>query len=120
MRINSVKALEDLAYQSWKRLREGYACAVDVPLLAICMNRQSNPQEEVRPTDPTREHRLVVNVSLNPSHQVFNVFRRWHFGWALEVLGILPKVFESNTLSQGLHNSTRGYHSSVAFISGHD
>lgn len=33
MGVDSVKAFEDLAYQSWKRLGEGYACAYEIPLL---------------------------------------------------------------------------------------
>lgn len=46
------------------------------------------------------EDGLVVNVALNPSHQVLNVGWSWHLRWTLEVLRILPQVLE---LVGGLH-----------------
>jgi hypothetical protein len=41
------------------------------------------------------KHSFVVNVALNPSHQVFNISRRWHFGRPFVVLRILPEILES-------------------------
>ena len=46
------------------------------------------------------EDGLVVNVALNPSHQVLNVGWSWHLRWTLEVLRILPQILE---LVGGLH-----------------
>ena len=46
------------------------------------------------------EDGFVVNVALNPSHQVLDVGWSWHLRWTLEVLRILPQVLE---LVGGLH-----------------
>ena len=45
-------------------------------------------------TDSAGKHLLVVDVALHPAHQVLDVLRRRHFRWALEVLRVLPEVFE--------------------------
>jgi hypothetical protein len=41
------------------------------------------------------KHSFVVNVALNPSHQVLDISRRWHFGRPFVVLRILPEILES-------------------------
>ena len=46
-------------------------------------------------TNSAGEHLFVVDITLYPTHQVLDVFGRRHFGWSLEVLTVLPKVFES-------------------------
>lgn len=38
---------------------------------------------------------FVVDVTLNPYHQMLDIGRGWHLGWPFEVLGVLPEVFES-------------------------
>jgi len=40
------------------------------------------------------EHVLVVDVGLDPAHEVFNVFRRRHLGGFFVLVIVLPKVFE--------------------------
>jgi hypothetical protein len=50
-------------------------------------------------TNTAGEDLLVVDVTLDPSHQVFDVFGRGHLGGSFEVLGVLPEVFESEFVS---------------------
>lgn len=45
-------------------------------------------------TNSAREDCLIVNIALNPAHQVFDVCRCSHLRGAFEVLRILPEVFE--------------------------
>jgi hypothetical protein len=70
MSVNSEQALENLLDHSWKRLREWNA-------------------------DFAWEHRLVVNVALDPGHQMLDILWGRHLGRSLELVCILPKVFES-------------------------
>jgi hypothetical protein len=71
-------------------------------------------------TDSAGEHLLVVDVALDPGHQVLDVFRCRHLGWALVILRVLPEILESIRIVSIVQRSvkTRPY-SSVAFISGH-
>jgi hypothetical protein len=65
-----------------------------------------NPEIKRRRTDSTGKHLLVVDVALNPSHEVFDVFGCRHFGGFFEVLIILPKIFESDPdLAHGRANT---------------
>ena len=41
-------------------------------------------------TKPAGKHRLIVNVTLDPSHKVLNVIWGWHLSRPLEALCILP------------------------------
>ena len=70
VRVHSVKALEELPEGGREMFRKGNA-------------------------DAGRESRFVVNVGLDPGHQVLDVFGRRHLGGALVGLGVLPKVLES-------------------------
>lgn len=54
-------------------------------------------------TDTAGKHRLIVNIALNPSHELLNVGRRWHLRWSLVVLRVLPQVLK---LIRGLHLGT--------------
>jgi hypothetical protein len=45
-------------------------------------------------TYSARKHSLIVNIALDPTHQVFDVCRSGHFRGTFEVLRILPEVFE--------------------------
>jgi hypothetical protein len=45
--------------------------------------------------DSAGEHSFVVNIALDPSHQVFDISWRWHFGWPFVILRILPEILES-------------------------
>ena len=51
-------------------------------------------------TNSAWEDRFVVNVALNPGHQMFDVGWRWHFGRAFVVLRILPEVFEPSNVRE--------------------
>ena len=46
-------------------------------------------------TNTAWEDSFVVNVTLNPYHQMLDIGRGWHLGWSFIVLGVLPEVFES-------------------------
>lgn len=46
-------------------------------------------------TNTAWEYCFVVDVTLNPHHQMFDVGRGWHLGWPFIVLRVLPEVFES-------------------------
>lgn len=72
-------------------------------------------------TDSAGEHLLVIDVALDPSHQVLDVLWCGHLGWSLVVLRILPEILESTQMvSRGPHATVKEYsYSSVAFISGH-
>lgn len=45
-------------------------------------------------TDPTRKHLLVVNVTLNPAHQVLDVVGRGHLCRSLEIFRVLPEILK--------------------------
>ena len=52
-------------------------------------------------TNSAWEHRLVVDIALDPCHKVFNVLWSRHLCWPLEVLRVLPQILESRN-DQGL------------------
>jgi len=74
----------------------------------------------VRRTYSARKHLLIIDITLNPGHEMLDVFGGRHFGWALEVLTVLPEVLESIIMSifAWLNQVYRCIYSSVAFISG--
>jgi hypothetical protein len=75
-------------------------------------------------TNPARENRFIVNVALDPGHQVFDICWCWHFRGTLVVLGILPEVLEPKYVSCGrllIDNGLRRTHrspSSLGMIGG--
>ena len=72
-------------------------------------------------TNPAGEHSFVVDIALNPTHQMLNVRRRGHFGRSLVVFRILPEILESKgALNHTFVHVGNPAYSSVAFISGHD
>lgn len=50
-------------------------------------------------TDPAGKHLFVVDIALHPTHQVFNVSRRGHFGRSSVMFRILPQVLEPIVVS---------------------
>ena len=46
-------------------------------------------------TNSAWEHSFIVDVALNPGHQMFNVSWSWHLRGTFVVFGILPEVLES-------------------------
>ena len=67
--VDAVHALEDLADQGREGLGEGHA-------------------------DAAGHDGLVVDVALDPGHELLDVGGRGHLGRALEVLVVLPQVLE--------------------------
>lgn len=67
--VNTIHSLEDLTNHAW----EGF--------------RKWNPNS-------AWENCLIVNVTLNPCHQVFDVRRSGHFGGPLVGFGILPEILK--------------------------
>jgi hypothetical protein len=93
--VNTIHSLEDLTDHAWEGLGEWDTC---------CMSVMINPTVWAAPTDSTGEYSLVVNVALNPAHQVFDVCRGRHLRGTFVVLRILPEVFE---LIRRLHLGAR-------------
>lgn len=48
----------------------------------------------MRGTSPAGKHLLIVNVSLDPGHEMLNVCWGRHFGWPFVIFGVLPEVLE--------------------------
>jgi hypothetical protein len=89
--VNTVHALEYLTDQGGERLGERYAYSWSVSVDTV-LNATGR-------TNATRENRLVVNIALDPSHQLLDVCRRRHLGRSFEVLGILPQILEPDPIS---------------------
>ena len=51
-------------------------------------------------TDSAGKHLLIIDVTLNPRHQMLNVFRSWHLRRPLEALRVLPEVLEPVQISK--------------------
>jgi len=75
MSIDTVHSFEDLSNHAWEGFRE--------------LNTYS-----------AGKYSLIVNVALDPAHQMFDISWCGHLRRAFVVLGILPKVLE---LIGGLH-----------------
>ena len=110
--VDSVKSLENLTYQDWEGFWKGHAWHSKSVPLAV--------QDLVELTYPAREHRFVVDITLDPCHQMLDIFRCRHLGRSLEVLRILPEIFEPIPLAAHYGMRWKKPYSSVAFISGHD
>lgn len=76
--VYSVESFEDLTDQDWEGFGKGHAY-------------------------PAREHRFVVDITLDPYHQVLDILRCRHLGRSFEILGVLPEIFK---LISGLHLGT--------------
>lgn len=50
-------------------------------------------------TDLARHDRLVVNVGLNPRHQLLYIGRCGHLGGSLVVFAVLPKIFKPTNVN---------------------
>ena len=74
MCVNTIQAFEDVTEKSREGLREWDA-------------------------DSAREHLLIVDVALNPRHQVLDILWCGHLCRLLVVLAILPEVFKSEVMS---------------------
>ena len=81
--IDSVQPLEELLDQRWECLREGNSWK-RVSAFA------GSSELTVVLTDSARKHGFIVDIALNPSHQVLYILWRGHFGRPLEVFRVLP------------------------------
>lgn len=52
-------------------------------------------RSETARTYPAWEHLFVVDIALDPTHKMLDVFWSGHLGRLFEVFVILPEVFES-------------------------
>lgn len=86
MCVDAIHSLEDLTDHTCEGLWEWNTC------LCLVVVRNSVTCQH---TDSARENCLVVDIALDPSHQVFDVSRSGHFGGPFVGFGILPKVLKS-------------------------
>jgi hypothetical protein len=63
--VYTVETLEDVSEERWESFGKG-------------------------DTDPTREHLLIIDIALDPGHEMLNVLGCGHLGGLLVVLGVLP------------------------------
>ena len=73
-----------------KLTNNGIMVTIDVSVDAVHpLENLSNHAGEgfwERDDNSAGKHSFVVNVTLNPSHQVLDISRRWHFGRSFVVL----------------------------------
>jgi len=83
MSVNAIQPFEELTDQDGKSLWKWDAWRPSVS--SWVLDRGLG-----KPTYPTRKHGLIINIALDPRHQMFDVFRRGHLRGSLEVLRVLP------------------------------
>lgn len=89
--VDSVETFEDLTEETREGLGERDACRYG----PVSDGSQTmEPTLETR-TDTAREHLLIVDIALHPTHKVLDIFGGRHLSWPLKVLGVLPEVLES-------------------------
>lgn len=121
MGVHTVHSLEDLANERSKRLGER-----DAYEQCKQPNSRQGEYEDIKRevlTNLARHDRLVVDVGLDPRHQLLYIGRCSHLGWPLVVFAVLPKIFKPMDVSSLSRSAVAGWdisYSSVAFISGHD
>jgi hypothetical protein len=92
--VDTIHALEDLADVRGEGLGEGDACGYQRSVMSVLAISRA---VDCALTDTAGQHRLVVNGSLNPSHQLLDIGRCRHLGRFLVVLVVLPEVLEPNS-----------------------
>ena len=95
--VDSVESFENLTDEDWERFWKGHAwhsISASVGIWYV-----------FEPTYPAREHRFVINIALDPCHQMLDIFRRRHLGRSLEILRVLPEIFEPTP--SATHNRLR-------------
>lgn len=86
--VDAVEALEDLEDERAEGTWEWYTYCLHVRFMSVLSLVQ------IARTNARREHLLVVDVSLNPAHEMLNIFWCGHLRWLLELLVVLPQVLE--------------------------
>ena len=93
VRIDPIQSLEDLPDQRWKSFGKWNTCVRTISPMSA-RSEHSGSSGNTR-TNSARKHGLVVDIALDPRHQVLHIFGRWHLRWTLEILRILPEEFKS-------------------------
>lgn len=88
VRVHAIQAFEHLADQRWEWFGE---CDSYISRMLVF---KGNLQCCVRVTGPAGKHLLIVNVSLHPSHEMLDIFRRRHLGRPFVCFRVLPEVFK--------------------------
>ena len=87
--VDSVEPFEQLPNQAWKCLWECNACSWFSSWLYLAESSGGMTR-----TNATREHLLIIDVSLHPCHEVFNVFWGRHLCWSFEFFIVLPEILK--------------------------
>lgn len=121
VRVYTVHSLEDLTDESWEGFwkRNTYDCRQQSYRIASAIT-QDRPLTNLAGHDG-----FIVDVGLNPCHQLFNVGWCCHLGRPLIIFTVLPEIFKPDFVRFTSKScSAWGVdfisYSSVAFISGHD
>jgi hypothetical protein len=99
VRINTVQTLEDLTDSLAKGLGKWNSCRST--RVSLCLDGDQFSVTKIAEwfTDTAWEGLFIVDIPLYPSHQVLNILRSGHLRGSLEVLSILPEVFEPRSIS---------------------
>lgn len=60
-------------------------------------------------TNFARHDRLVIDVGLNPRHQLLYIGRCGHLGWSLVVFAVLPEIFKPIVVNSLLGAAVAGW-----------
>lgn len=93
--INPIKSLEDLPDQRWECFGKRNTCAHDQFNHFPARLRGSGSFDEKNArTDSAGKHGFIVDVALDPRHQMLHILGRGHLRWPFEILRVLPEKFE--------------------------
>lgn len=84
--VYSVESFKNLTDQDWEGFWKGDTWHSESASLGLYY--------PIEPTYPAREHRFVIDITLDPCHQMLDIFRCRHLGRSLEIIGVLPEIFE--------------------------
>lgn len=84
--VYSVESFENLADQDREGFWEGHACHSRLASCEVC--------HPFKLTYPAGKHGFIVDITLDPCHQMLDILRRRHLGRALEILGVLPEILK--------------------------
>lgn len=90
VRVHTVHSLEDLTNESWEGFgkRNAYDCRQQSYRIASVIT------QDKALTNLAGHDGFIVDVGLNPCHQLFDVGWCSHLGRPLIILAVLPKIFE--------------------------
>ena len=88
--VDAVQAFEDLPDQSRESLGERDAYQPN----EFLSGRRAYVCKVSSRTDLARKHLFIVDVALNPAHQMFDIIRGGHFRRTFVILRVLPEILE--------------------------